>query len=62
MLVLGGAILFFSGGKAGFWGYVIPIVGSLILSSPITYRYARVLMLHLFSPVTFDPEKAKKNN
>lgn len=60
MLVLGGLIFFFSGGKAGFWTYTLPIVGSLVASSPITFRYARVLMLYLFSPVRFNPDLAKK--
>lgn len=60
MLVLGGSIFWLSHGKASFWGYIIPIVSSLILSSPLTFRYARVLMLYLFSPVRFNPDLAKK--
>ena len=60
MLVLGGFIFWISAGKASFWGYTIPIVSSLILSSPLTFRYARVLMLYLFSPVRFNPDLAKK--
>lgn len=60
MLILGGMILFLSGGQAEFWTYIIPIVGSLILSAPLTFRYARVLMLSLFSPIEFNPDLAKK--
>ncbi|MDZ4666661.1 MAG: DUF983 domain-containing protein [bacterium] len=60
MLVLGGSILWLTNGKAGFWTYIIPIISALILTSPITYRYARVLMLHLFSPIEFNPDKVKK--
>lgn len=60
MLVLGGSIFWLSHGKSSFWGYIIPIVSSLILSSPLTFRYARVLMLYLFSPVRFNPDLAKK--
>ncbi|MFY8020107.1 MAG: DUF983 domain-containing protein [Bacteroidia bacterium] len=60
MLVLGGAILFFSSGKAGFYTYIIPIISALILSSPVTYRYSRVLMIHLFSPIRFIQELANK--
>jgi uncharacterized protein (DUF983 family) len=60
MLVLGGSIFWLSHGKASFWGYIIPIVSSLILSSPLTFRYARVLMLYIFSPVRFNPDLAKK--
>jgi uncharacterized protein (DUF983 family) len=60
MIVLGGFILWVSNGQADFWDYVIPIVSALIIGSPITYRHARVLMLHLFSPVRFNPEMAKR--
>ena len=60
MLVLGGFILWVSNGKADFWDYVIPIITSLILISPITYRFARVFMIYFFSPIQFNPELAKK--
>ncbi|MCF8426160.1 MAG: DUF983 domain-containing protein [Bacteroidia bacterium] len=60
MLVLGGFILWVSNGKADFWGYVIPIISALLASSPLTYRYARVLMLYFFSPIRFNPDMAKK--
>ncbi len=61
MLVLGGFILWISNGNADFWDYIIPIVGSMLLSSPLTYRYARVLMLQFFSPIRFNPDLAKKD-
>lgn len=60
MLVMGGLILLISGGKAGFYTYIIPIISALILSSPFTYRYSRVLMIYLFSPIRFNPELANK--
>lgn len=60
MLVIGGLILLLSGGKAGFYTYIIPIVSALILSSPLTFRYARVIMIYFFSPIRFNPNLAKK--
>lgn len=60
MLVIGGLILLLSDGKAGFYTYIIPIVSALILSSPLTFRYARVLMLYFFSPIRFNPDLVKK--
>jgi uncharacterized protein (DUF983 family) len=60
MLALGGLILLISDGNAGFYTYIIPIVSALILSSPITYRYSRVLMIYLFSPISFNPELANR--
>lgn len=36
------------------WVYILIIVGAIILFSPLTFRYARVMFLHLFSPIHFD--------
>ncbi|MBC7384320.1 MAG: DUF983 domain-containing protein [Bacteroidia bacterium] len=60
MLGIGGAILIISQGQAGFWTYIIPIVGTMVLSSPLTYRFARILLLYFFSPIKFKPELANK--
>jgi uncharacterized protein (DUF983 family) len=60
MLVIGGFTLWVSNGKAGFYAYIIPIVSALLLSSPLTFRYARVLMIYFFSPIRFNPDLAKK--
>jgi hypothetical protein len=61
MLSIGGTILFLSHGKADFWSYIIPIVSSYILFSPLSYRYARVVMIYLFSAIEFNPDLAKKS-
>jgi hypothetical protein len=60
MLIIGGAVLLLTNGRAGFWTYIIPIIGTLIICSPLTYRYARVVMLYFFSPVRFNPDLANK--
>lgn len=57
MLVVGASILLIFGSKAGFWGYIIPILSSLILFMPFTFRYARVLMLYWFSPIKFENDE-----
>lgn len=61
MLLIGGAILLLSNGEAGFWTYIIPIVGTLLIGSPLTYRYARVLMLYFFSPIKFNKNLVVKS-
>lgn len=61
MLTVGAGILIFSGGKAEFYTYIIPIISTLVLASPLTYRYARVLMLYWFSPIHFVKELANKS-
>lgn len=61
MLIIGGTILLISHGKADFWTYIIPIISSFILFAPLSYRYSRVIMIHLFSPIRFNPKLAKKD-
>lgn len=57
MLVLG-ALVFLLGHDPDFWVYIAVICGSVILCTPLLYRYARVIMLYLFSPVRFDKKFA----
>jgi uncharacterized protein (DUF983 family) len=61
MLIIGGSILLFTHGEADFWTYIIPIISSFILFAPLSYRYSRVIMIYLFSPIRFNPELAKKD-
>ncbi|MFN5024268.1 MAG: DUF983 domain-containing protein [Bacteroidota bacterium] len=60
MLVVGAAV-YFIGQNPDSWVYLSCIIGSFILASPFTYRYARVIMLYYFSPVRFDENLAKKS-
>jgi len=53
MLVMG-ALVYFIGNNPDTWIYLSFIIGSFLLLTPFTYRYARVLMIHLFSPIRFD--------
>jgi len=60
MLTIGGAILILSKGSADFWTYIIPIVSAFIILSPLSYRFARVFMIHFFSPVRYNSKLASK--
>lgn len=48
-----------------YFNYVFNVLITLALLSTFTFRYARVLMLHLFSGVGYDPDwkrfKAEKS-
>jgi uncharacterized protein (DUF983 family) len=59
MLVLG-ALTFFIGHDPDFWWYVSIICGTVILSTPLLYRYARIMMLYFFSPIRFEEKYANK--
>jgi uncharacterized protein (DUF983 family) len=61
MLVVGALVYILSGHNAGFWGYIIPIFLAMFFSIPFTYRYARVLMLYMFSPIKFNKDLISKN-
>lgn len=37
-----------------FWVYVATIIVAVVVTLPWVFRYSRMLMLHLFSPVRFD--------
>lgn len=41
------------------WVYLSIIIGAIFLFMPVNFRYARVLMLHLFSPVRYDSSYSK---
>lgn len=40
------------------WVYITTIVSIIVLLSPFSYRYSRVLMIYNFSPIRFDKSKA----
>jgi uncharacterized protein (DUF983 family) len=55
MIILGLAVLII-GKDPDFWVYISVIIPAFIIASPFTYRYSRVLMIYLFSPVRFDKQ------
>lgn len=59
MLVLGGAV-YFIGKNPDSWVYLTVIISAFVLISPLTYRYSRVLMIYLFSPIRFKKELANR--
>lgn len=40
------------------WVYISTIITLIVLLSPLSYRYSRVLMIYFFSPIKFDRSKA----
>jgi uncharacterized protein (DUF983 family) len=41
------------------FAYTLPIIAGIILTIPITTRFSRMIMLHVFGPFLFDPKKFK---
>jgi uncharacterized protein (DUF983 family) len=59
LIILGGATLILLN-DPDFWVYMAIIIPAFILASPLTYRYARIMMLYWFSPIRFDAKMANK--
>jgi uncharacterized protein (DUF983 family) len=59
MIILGLAVLFI-GNDPDFWVYISVIIPAFIIASPFTYRYSRIVMIYLFSPVRFDKSYVKQ--
>jgi len=60
-LVLLVGIILYQAGDPSIWVYVLAVAGSVILLTPLFFRYARMLMLHLFGNVSYKPEAARKH-
>lgn len=59
MLVLGlGTLILLN--DPDFWVYIGIIIPSFFIAAPFTYRYSRILMIYLFSPVRFEEQYANK--
>lgn len=52
--------LTFLAGDPPLWVYLLAITIALTIAIPFSFRYARVLMLHLFSGVNYNPETASE--
>jgi uncharacterized protein (DUF983 family) len=59
MLIMGG-LVYILGNNPDSWVYLTFIIGTFLLLSPLTYRYARVLMIYFFSPIQFNKDLANK--
>lgn len=54
-----GLVLYLAGDPS-IWVYVVAVAGVVVLLTPLSYRYSRMLMLHLFGHVTYNPDAARK--
>ena len=59
VLILG-ALIFILGNDPDTWVYLATISAVLVLTVPLMFRYARVLLLYFFSGVEYQPEFRKQ--
>jgi uncharacterized protein (DUF983 family) len=53
--------IFILGNDPPFWWYLVAIFSAVIITLPFSFRYSRVLMLHLFGGVSFREDTKQKN-
>ena len=53
-MVIVGIILYVLGDPSE-WIYIGTVIAIMILVAPLNYRYSRILYLHLFGGITYDP-------
>lgn len=56
--IVSAVALYFLFNDPDAWFYVSTIIALIILLSPLSYRYSRVWMLYMFSPIKFDKKLA----
>lgn len=59
ILLITGAAVYYLGKDPDLWIYITSVVVVSILVYPINYRLSRILFLHLFAGMKYNPEKAK---
>ena len=57
---LAGFGLYHLAGDPPVWVYALTVIATVLLLMPWLYRYSRVLMLHLFGSVKYDPGAAQR--
>jgi uncharacterized protein (DUF983 family) len=42
------------------WTFIFSIIGFMFLIAPLNYRYSRIIYLHLFGGIKYNPEAGRK--
>ena len=59
IVLLVGILLYNLAGDPPTWVYITVVAGIILLLTPLLFRYARILMLHFFSGINYDPSYNK---
>ncbi|OGX88470.1 hypothetical protein BEN47_09030 [Hymenobacter lapidarius] len=54
-----GVLLYFLGNDPEVWVYVTAVAMTVVVFTPLMFRYARVVMLYAFGGTHFDPRYSK---
>ncbi|MEJ8758269.1 DUF983 domain-containing protein [Pontibacter sp. H259] len=59
IVLLVGLVLYNLAGDPPTWVYITTVASIILLLTPLLFRYARILMLHFFSGISYDPSYNK---
>jgi len=59
ILLVTGALVYYIGSDPDLWVYIVSVVLISLILYPINFRLSRIIFLHLFAGMKYDPEKAK---
>lgn len=59
ILLVTGGFVYFIGNDPDLWIYIVSVVVASLLLYPINFRLSRILFIHLFAGMKYNPEKAK---
>lgn len=52
-------LLLYLAGHPSEWVYIGAVIGVMVLLIPLNYRYSRILYLHLFGGIKYNPKLSK---
>ncbi|ARS34199.1 DUF983 domain-containing protein [Pontibacter actiniarum] len=54
-----GVLLYYLANDPDMWVYLVTVAATVVVLTPLSFRYARILMLHFFSGVRYNPNAIK---
>lgn len=55
-----GVLLYYLAGDPDVWVYVVAVAVVTLVTTPLTFRYSRALMLYLFGGTSYDPARTTR--
>ena len=56
-----GVLLYYLAGDPSVWVYVAAVTIVTLVTTPLTFRYSRAVMLYLFGGARYDPARANRS-
>lgn len=60
IILVAGILLFYLANDPPVWVYLTVVATTIILSTPVLFRYARILMLYFFGGIKYNPVYSKR--